>query len=90
MPNALAETLAQVYRKWAGNLDMGSRHPETWEAVANAAMVHISNPENGSLSGCSDDLIVAEYFRRIREKKAISVAAGGPRGGWPKGKKRKP
>lgn len=37
----------------------------------------------------SDSSITGEYYRRIRVKKAALVAAGGPTGGWPKGKKRK-
>lgn len=37
-----------------------------------------------------DDAITSEYYRRMRSKKAASVAAGGKPGGWPKGKKRGP
>lgn len=37
----------------------------------------------------AEDSIKAEYYRRLRLKKAASVAEGGKTGGWPKGKPRK-
>jgi hypothetical protein len=46
------------------------------------------NHAGTSLEAYCDPSITAEYYRRVRAKKAASVAAGGPRGGWPKGKPR--
>ena len=37
-----------------------------------------------------DRAVSAEYWARLRAKKAASVAAGGKTGGWKKGKPRKP
>lgn len=44
----------------------------------------------GCLCHRSDSAITAEYYRRLRAKKAVLVAAGGPTGGWKKGRPRNP
>lgn len=53
--------------------------------------VAIAEPDSAMyrLSRYCDAAITAEYYRRVRAKKAASVAAGGKTGGWPKGRKRK-
>lgn len=41
------------------------------------------------LAAHCDAAIHAEFWKRARAKKAASVAAGGKKGGWPLGRKRK-
>ncbi len=53
---------------------------------------HCGDPACASIvaQALCDKALAAEYYRRVRAKKAASVAAGGPKGGWRKGRKRGP
>lgn len=50
---------------------------------------HCQRPAEDEIKNWCDESITNEYYRRIRDKKAKSVALGGKTGGWPKGKTRK-